>query len=295
LCSAFSTGDKIRIYATTGGILCDTTTLSASVATDETIAISGTNITTRVYKVTVSAAALDKEILELINTTYDLSDNSSSITNRVVVDNLSRNSAGFTFDNVIIRNTRSRGILVKTTGVTIKNCTFQNLAHTGIVICSESEWGESTAAQNITVKKCIFDNTGAVCNYTNRTDLCPIWIGTGDSLVAENRLPYRNITVDGCIFMNNKSRYAITVNSALNVKITNNTFGEVSGERYPSNIATSINIDHAMNVEISGNIYTPHLKNQSVTKAIKATNYINIFGSDVVDESGNKLFSNDVQ
>lgn len=257
-CSKFQIGDSIRIYTARGEILCETKVLSAAVLVDELspLRIEGTSVETNVYKVTVSASSLDQEVLNIINTQYDLNDNSSALTNRVIVDNISRNCVGFTFDNVVIRNTRSRGILVKTDNVTIKNCTFQNLAHTGIVICTEPDWGESTAASNTTVSKCIFDNTGAICDYTDRMDLCPIMIGTdGSTAVQDNTLPYRNITIDGCTFLNNKSKYAITVRSAQNVTITNNNFGAVVGESV-SKKPTTVYVNMSKNVTILGNTYT---------------------------------------
>lgn len=287
-CSKFEPGDKIKVYSARGEILCETFVTSASEHV-EVINIAGTSVSTNVYKVNVSASALDKEILEIINTQYDLSDNSSSTENRVMVDNLSHNCVGFTFDNVIIRNTRSRGILVKTTDVTIKHCTFQNLAHTGIVICVEPDWGESTAASNVNVLKCVFDNTGAICDYLTRVDLVPIYIGTGSETVKENTLPYKNITIDGCKFLNNKSRYAITAHSTQNLTIVNNTFCEIVDEsvmRFP----VSIYIQKSMNVTISGNTFTPNLKDQSITKIVKITSSKNILGSDTVDADGNTLF-----
>jgi hypothetical protein len=233
------------------------------------------------------------EVLETISE-YDLSDNSSSTANRVMVDNLSRNCVGFTFDNVVIRNTRSRGILVKTTNVTIKNCTFQNLAHAGLVICVEPEWGESTAASDVLVSKCIFDNTGAVCDYLDRVDLVPIYIGTsGTGELASNRLPYKNITIEGCKFLNNKSRYAITANSTYGLTIRNNTFCEIVGET-ARRLPTTIYIRHSMNVTIANNTYTPNLKDESLTKLIKIVDTKNVSGSDTIDSNGDTLFPSTV-
>ena len=291
-CRPFVKGDIIKIYSARGEILCETSVLSDAVLVSDMspLQIEGTKVQTNVYKVTVSASALDKEVLEIINTEYDLSDNSSSLTNRVLVDNVTYNSAGFTFDNVVIRDTRSRGILVKTHGITIKNCTFQNLAHTGLVICAEPEWGESTAANNVVVSKCIFDNTGAICDYVSRKDLCPIMIGTDASTEAKaNKLPYKNITIDGCLFKNNKSRYAITVRSAQNVTITNNVFEPIVNESI-SRMPTTLYINTSMNVMISNNTYTPSLGNGNVTKIFEINKCVGISGSDVVDSNGSHLF-----
>ena len=206
-----------------------------------------------------------------------------------MVDNLSYNSGGFTFDNVVIRNTRSRGILIKTDGVTVKHCTFQNLAHAGLVICTEPEWGESTAASNVTVSKCIFDNTGAVCDYIRRTDLVPIWIGTGSTSVSANTLPYKNIVIDGCKFQNNKSRYAITVHSVQNLTVTNNEFCPIVDES-SLRLPTTLYIRKSMNVNISGNKFTENIDGKSVTNVIKVESSIGITGSDVIDGNGEPLF-----
>ena len=294
LCTSFKSGDTIKIYSARGEILCETAVLSSSAIVSEMspLRIEGTSVQTNVYAVTVNASALDKEVLEIINTEYDLNDNSSSLENRVLVDNISHNSAGFTFDNVLIQNTRSRGILVKTHNVTIKSCTFKNLAHTGLVICTEPEWGESTAANNVTVSRCVFDNTGAICDYINRKDLCPIMIGTSGSTVAKtNTLPYKNITIDGCLFKNNKSRYAITVRSAQNVTITNNVFEPIVNESI-SRMPTTLYVNTSMNVTISDNTYTPSLGNASVTKIFEINKCVGIGGTDVTDKDGVHLFPN---
>ncbi len=293
-CVKFSIGDKIRVYTAQGALLCETTVISDAVLVESMspITIEGTTVTTNVYKVNVSASAINKETLELINTSYDLNDNSSSLTNRVLVDNLSRNSSGFTFDNVLIRNTRSRGILVKTTDVTIKNCTFQNLAHTGLVICAEPSWGESTAATNTLVSKCVFDNTGAVCDYVNDTEFVPIMIGedgVGGVKVGDKTLAYRNITIDGCKFINNKSRYAITVYSALNVSITNNTFCEIVDES-ALKIPTTILAQMSMNINIADNTFSPNFTTGSITKIIKIVGCKGVFGSDVTNDDGSPIF-----
>ena len=290
-CKKFSRGDRIRVYSARGEILCETYVTSDAVLVEDMspITIEGTSITTNVYKVTVSASSIDSEILKIINTQYDLSDNSSDLANRVMVDNLSYNSGGFTFDNVVIRNTRSRGILIKTDGVTVKNCTFQNLAHAGLVICTEPEWGESTAASNVTVSKCIFDNTGAVCDYIRRTDLVPIWIGTGSTSVSANTLPYKNIVIDGCKFQNNKSRYAITVHSVQNLTVTNNEFCPIVDES-SLRLPTTLYIRKSMNVNISGNKFTENIDGKSVTNVIKVESSIGITGSDVIDNNGEPLF-----
>jgi hypothetical protein len=287
---AFQKGDKILVYTSNGKMLCDTVCLSASLYSGEILKF-GSDIglkveySNAVYQVTVSTDALDMSVLE----GFDLSDNHYRMDNKVIVDNTSVASSGFNFDNVVVQNIRSRGILVKTTDATVKHCTFRNLAMTGNLLSPEYSWGESTVARNILIYKCLFDNTGFQHDDITNTTLAPISISSRATKVGDYNLPIDNVTIDGCKFTNNKNRYAIHVNSAQNVRIINNTFDPIVGEAAPSRLGVSININVAKNVEISGNTFSPNA-NGNIQKVIKAKEYINIYGSDVTDENGESLF-----
>ncbi len=279
-CQPISEGDRVLIYTGTGVTFCDTKALTSEVAVEDyDFIISPEGKTPRHYydtvkKFTVATDALNMAAIE----GFDLSDNHYDMKNKVLVDNLSRNSAGFKFDNVLVRNTRSRGILVKTVGATIENCTFQNLGHTGVLLSVEFVWGESSVSQDVSVTNCLFDNVGFINKgFANKT-LAPVAIKGLSSTVSEESLLYKNILIEGNKFINNKNNYAVTVNSAQNVKIRNNVFEESVGESegHPRMV---IDVETAMNVEISDNVCSKYLS--SIINGITAKNYRNLRINDV--------------
>ena len=281
-CQPISEGDRVLIYTGTGVTFCDTKALTSEVAVEDyDFIISPEGKTPRHYydtvkKFTVATSALNMAAIE----GFDLSDNHYDMKNKVLVDNLSRNSAGFHFDNVLVRNTRSRGILVKTVGATIENCTFQNLGHTGVLLSVEFVWGESSVSQDITVRKCLFDNVGFINkNVANKT-LAPVAIKGLSSTVSEESLLYKNILIEGNKFINNRNHYFVTVNSAQNVKIRNNVFEETAGET-EDNPHLVIDVETAMNIDVSDNTHSKYLK--SINDGITAKNYRNLSINNVLD------------
>ena len=96
--------------------------------------------------------------------------------------------------------------------------------------------------------------------------------------MSEDTLLYKNILIEGNRFKNNTHDYQININSAENVRIINNVF-EAHKNENEEKTRKVINIDTAMNVEISGNRYSRFLKN--VKDGIDAKNYKNVFGSDI--------------
>lgn len=281
-CISFSKGDRVFIYNSNGQRVCDTPALSdATLVEDTTVTVSDDKMTRDVkirhFETTVATNALNLSCLE----GYDLTDDHYRMDNKVLVDNLSRNSVGYIYDNVTIRNTRSRGILFKTMNITAQNCTFKNLAHTGCLLSVEYVWGESTVGCNATIRKCVFDNVGFINNYDFYLPLAPISIVGFSKTVSEDTLLYKNILIEGNRFKNNTHDYQINVNSAENVRIINNVFEahQRENEQKPRKV---INIDTAMNVEISGNRYSRFLKD--IKDGITAKNYKNVHGTDITLE-----------
>ena len=280
-CSPFLKGDRIRVYTSTGILVCDTHTLSdAEIVGDHEFTITNTKGEPKVYQskyrtVTVETAAVNFDALE----GYDLSADHYEMKNKVLVDNLSRNSCDFTFDNVIIQNTRSRGMLMKSTGVTAKNCTFKNLAHTALYLSTEKEWGESTVCSDITIQNCVIDHTGFINNYDWLPFLAPVSIVGPESEVSRETLLCKNITVDGNRFLNNTHDYRVTVDHAQNVKIRNNYFapGLYENQTKPRKV---ILVKSSIDVEISDNRYSPYLE-ADMSRKITIEKSENVFGTDL--------------
>ena len=284
-CTNFEKGNHIfAVSASTGKILCDTTCLdNAQQGIELKFTIDEREYSTFVYKVLVATKDVDFSAVEGI----DLSDNHYKMDNKILVDNISKNSAGFSFDNTLIANKRARGILVKTRDASIKNCTFRNIAGTGILMSIESIWGESTFAKNVNIEKCLFDHVGYINrSYTVGTH-SPICIsGIGED-IANINLACSDIRIDGCKFVNNEHERAITIYAAQNIKITNNDFGYrvVNGEHA---VGIAVNMHSVKNILIDGNKYVDQVLD--ITAVIKGTNYMNLTGKDTIGESGQSLF-----
>ena len=310
--SNFRKGDKIFVYASNGKILCDTVALEGyEVFSDQKYTMMTVNYTYQgqptqlvyscyLYAVKVSSDSIEWVIDEDGNETdeavalegYNLMDNSYKMDHKVLVDNITLNSCGFEFDNVLVQNTRSRGILVKTRDAVVKNCTFRDLAMTGVLLSVETTWGESSVPQNVLIQGCLFDKTSGSFGSESTMKYAPIAIeGLGELsdkvIVSENTLPCKNITIIGNKFVNNQNNYCITMSAAQGITIRDNVFSARPDDT-AKKFGRAIYIKGCMNVEISGNTYSEFAVdaegNPDVTKAILAVNYKGLSGIDVVNK-----------
>jgi hypothetical protein len=263
-------GDKIYVYTNKGEVVCDTTVLSATQQNlvDQPFELEGRACKYSTYTVTVNTSDINWNALyvngDKSQSRYDLSDNDYNPKNKVFVDNMSQNSSGGIFDNVLVRNTRSRGFLIKNDGAVIKNCTFQNIAQTAVKLSNELIWGESSVPRNTQILNCLFDHVG----YDNKNyDVdynAPIAIEIEQNGSGKN---CNNIIIDGCKFINNEQRYAIHAQNAQGITISNCDFGNVTG----GYSGYAISLENVKDVNIYGNEYnnnTPTTEKnvQNVTK-----------------------------
>jgi hypothetical protein len=245
---------------------------------------AGGNITVSyadyIYEVKVNRDAVDFDALE----GFDPLCNGYAYEDKIIVDNLSANSSNFTYDNVLIQNTRTRGIVAKAVGVTLRSCTFRNISCAGVLLAPEPSWGEGTVPRDILIEGCIFDNTG---NYERTQSqlkkACIAVMGVGevsnDITVSNDTLPCSNIKIIGNKFINNNNNYAIVLNAVQDVVVKNNVFVERDDES-ESRVGKAIYINSCMNIEVSGNVYSKFAEND-VTKVITVTNYDGLTGDDV--------------
>ena len=286
-CADFKVGDRVFIYTAAGQLVCDTPALSATQYlgsesfswADHGFPEAGTG-TVEKRSVTVDMASINMAAIAGL----DLRDNHHRTDNKVLVDNMSQASNGFKFDNCKFQNIRSRGLLIKASGGTIQNCTFRNFGMSCAAILYEIWWGESGVTENMLVDRNLIDHTGF---FENRDNYSPISIeGLGQS-VDEDYLLYKNITISNNRIINRTTNYAVYINSAKDVKIINNYFGEFVGNDFTNHTEAPesasapkpvIHINGAMNVEISGNRYplTGSIQDQIVAERNK-----NVYGSDV--------------
>lgn len=281
LCYSFSVGDRVYIYTSKGQLVCDEPALSATEVKD-TVTFNwsdhgetGNETTGQVkrYTVTIQGDTFNQDALE----GYDLENNSWRATHKVLVDNMSMASSGFLFDNTMVRNIRSRGLLIKTSRATIKNCSLINIGMGAIAIHYEIYWGESGVTEDLTVQNNLIQNTG----YFNNTDIySPISIyGLNASRTEDDFLLYQNITITGNHIQDRTTNYAVYVNSVKGVTIAGNTFGPRKGYTNDTDTSPAIHINAAKDVTISGNTYPTKL--QSALTRVAIENAVNINGTDM--------------
>ena len=305
----FGMGDKIFIYTHHGHIICDTVTVdkfsvaendpAGAVDPKDTVYTDGSKtcyVYPTVFKVKVATKDINwSEIIDSEgNIRYAVNDNSYTPENIVYVDNITQSAGGYTVDNMVVRDSHSRGFLIKSRDIEIKHCTFNRVSLSGILMRPEMHWGESSFATNVSIEQCLFDSVGFIHNGINdREQACIRIQGTSD-IASEQTLPIRNISITGCKFTNNEQRYAILLNSAQSVCIKNNVFDKTVKTQLADMDGTAVFIDTCMNVEISGNKYNYSHYNGDIKNVVSGANYANIFGSDVTDDNGNAIFSDNV-
>ena len=300
-CEPFIKGDRVYIYTASGRLVCDAPAIYGTIAYIEngvaktevnldryerTKDKGGThaNCTFAYYEVVVDSSAVNFDAIEGLDLTLNSADNEQ----KVLIDNMSMASNGFFFDNCAIRNIRSRGLLIKASEGTLQNCTFQNVGMACAALLYEINWGESGVSENITITRNLMDHTGYFIKYTtgNGDRYSPIAIYGLGSRVDEDYLLYKNIAITENVIRNRVTEFAVYVNSARDVIIKDNDFGyHIDGESEET-YTRAIHINGAMNIEISGNIYTSFF--EAVDERIIAEHCKNIFGADV-EEGGVSL------
>ena len=279
LCPPFKVGDHILAYASNGKTLCNTRVLSATNKVGELeFTITGPwhskDYTSEIFEILVPTVDVNFDAVE----GYDLEDNHYRIDNKVFVDNLDRNSAGYLFDNVLMQDARGRGILVKTVNARVVNCTFRNMLHAGVMFSAEPTWGESSVPQNVVIEKCLFDHTGYTNEDYDNIRMTPIAVYGQGTILSEECLLYRDLYVRNCRFINTVQSNFVYVQSAQKVYIENNVFerADYVTHENPSKILVA---DTALDIIFKGNTYPTdaHIEDRVVAK-----NYKNIVIEDEV-------------
>lgn len=274
----FSEGDRIYVYTSKGELVCDTTTLEASKNEDDLVEIY--DLTPMRYIINVKSVKVPTDEVNFAALEgYDLTDNHYDMTNKVIVDNIDHCSEGFTIDNLMVRNSTARGVLIKTINSTVKNSTFRNVTSTGNLLSIESSWGESTVSRNIVISNCLFDNTGFNTEDPIRAPIAISGLSTYGNANVDT-LRTHNILITGCEFREYGHNFGIYVNGAQDVRIIDNVF-DPEDAADPGNF---IKILTAIDIEISGNKYRDSNGNLSSITNIDAEDYTFIHGTDVGDE-----------
>ena len=293
VCPPYRVGDRVYIYTAAGRLVCDTPALTATeqVGTAKST-FNGTVM--NLYQVQVKAEDVNLDALD----GYNLMDDSWESTHKVLVDNMSRASGGFLFDNLLVQNVRSRGLLLKASGGEIRNCTFRNIAKLAISALYEIYYGESGVTEDVVITRNLIDNVGFGLSENGLYYHYPIGIqGLGNGTVQEDFLLCKNIEISYNKFINtpekpfvhagdaDRNNYAIYLRNVRDARIIGNDFGMVVDEN-PSYPMRGVRLDGAMNVEISGNTYSYNTLPEMI---VGGAHYINVYGDDVT-LAGEKLY-----
>ncbi len=301
-CANFEKGDIVFIYAPSGQVLCETPAIEVyqrvGASNSNTLEINGVKQQYSRYSVKVDANAINWDALidPISGEAYKFQNaNVPHKNNQIItVDNLSKNASGFTMDNVIVHNGHSRGFLIKACDVTIKHCTFKNVSYAALLITPEAGWGESTITRRMLIDKCLFENTGYMSNQVFEKEFACISIFGTSTIAREDMLPMDDITITGCKFTNNRQRFAIYLDSVKNVTIKDNIFDDNDLSFRPDVTGAAVLLGTCANIELSDNTYNyAHFKDD-INNVVYGNNYVNIFGTDVTGEDGNKLIPDKV-
>ena len=283
-CIPHKQGDRVYVYTSKGELVCDTAALTEAVSyasipsTHPHADLKGKTVTR--YAVTVKTADVNFDALA----GYDLKDDSHEATHKVLVDNRSMGSSGFLYDNMMVQNNRSRGLLIKSSDGVIKNCTFRNIAKVAVAIIYEIQWGESGASENLRVENCLIDHTSYSPNTNSSYEHVAIDImGLSKGETEEKYLLYRDIYLIGNVFINRdttQTPYAVYIQGAKNVYLRDNDFGVGESED-----CRAIWVNGVANIELSGNFYPPAVEGL-LSEYVHGEHYKNIYGTDVSDENG---------
>lgn len=268
LCAPFSKGDRVYVYTSIGKLLCDSPALSDGRPTG--VYVNEYGVEGNSFEVDVKAA--DFDVASCAG--YDMETDAPNAA-KILIDNMTRASNGFAFDNVLVQNIRSRGLLLKASNGTVIHCTFRGIGMSCIAILYEIYWGESGVSEYLLIKDNDFDNTGF---YRNVPRYAPLAIEGLGSQASDDYLLYHNIRFEGNRMRRRGADYAVYLNSARQIEFINNDFGTAAGETAEKPLP-SVFVNCAKDIEFSGNTYSPFMKEER--GRIVAQGNRHIFGTDI--------------
>jgi hypothetical protein len=175
-----------------------------------------------------------------------------------------------------VRNIRSRGLLIKGSNATIKNCSLINIGMSAIAIHYEIQWAESGVTENLEVKNNLIQHTGY---FKNQDIYSPISIYGLGTQAAEDFLLYKNISITGNHIVDRTTTYALYINSAKDITVAGNDFGCRMGYTVNNDLSPAVHIYCAKDLEFNDNIYPANATSDS--QRIYSTNATLIYGTDL--------------
>ena len=289
-------GEKVVVYTADGALVLDAVAISDSTVAHklkndpDLVADGGSEyLETRHVKVRYTEChtdALEKYLPYLDEYTDDKSAILDSCYNRwefeykVYFIFAEKMSEGTYFDNIKMSGGRAHGTMVRTNNVTIKNCTFENIAEAAIAVVFLPYWGcEATLVQNMVIENNLFSNIGFA--EPDSKDHAAISIDAPGDLDITKTPLFRNITIRGNVIKNRANNWGIFVEGIDGVVIENNDLGRIADMEGTGGKKIGLRIENCLNVKIEKNKYpnptTP------IKMAIEISNVKGLTGKDVDD------------
>lgn len=261
----YEVGENVLIYTSTGKLIAETvvTAVGDTFTAADKMGNEGKFMTIKIPKTAIATDALDG---------FDL-DNAYSDAHKILIHSLDRMGDGIFFDNVKFENIRSRAALVKSTGVTIQNCSFYDIGMAAIGMNFEIRYGESGFVNDVVIQNNYFENTGYFNNYTYYSPIsvdAPTVQGEDDYLLSSN------IKIEGNVIRNRGTTNAIFLRGAEKVSIKYNDFGKIKNTTAGCDVFGLF----VKNVELKGNTYSTG----DATTATVFSGYRNVSGQDLLLE-----------
>jgi hypothetical protein len=267
---AFRKGDRVFSYTSNGRVVCDAEVLdNGYIFSDEIYQLMSYDYEYRGEKRTLNWSCKLQAVkirTEEVNFKalegYDLNDDSAEPDHRIIVDNVSRASGDYTFDNVLVTHTRARGVAVKSRNVTIKNCTFREIGCAGVMLSCEEAWSENTVAVNTTVKNCLFDNTSRKFELNHDMKFGAFAIEGLGGLSrkvkpAGDEYACSRVLLEDNLFINNSHDFDIAICEAQDVIVRNNTFSNHVNDAGEEFLGVPVKAVTCYNLTFEGNKFSP--------------------------------------
>ncbi len=281
-------GNKVLLYSLgSGEIICDAVALSNT--TSDGTRTTKWNTEVRCYKFTVAADTVNWNAYESFVARGVMDDPADKISAddshledyKIAVENRTYACEDSRFDNCLIQNTRSRGLLFKNSIVRVTNCTFRNMA-AAISIRNEGEWGEASFSRDVEIKNNLMEYTGhrGEAPTNSAISICGVGANSRVTLPLDD-LRTGEILIEGNVMKNRAAEYAVSLLGVYNVTIRNNDFGSFKKIDMDGLVRQkmTLQIDQCNGITLEGNTYPDPMMANSAS--VTANRYIGLGGKDI--------------
>lgn len=299
-CTPFTAGQNIVVYTANGGLVLDGTTMTAAVSGPKVtndLETGGQYPTIDTYRVKVKINEYHEDVLADYAAYLDpySASNSGILPSKyngpeeqykVYVHNNSQAAAGCHIDNTKVSCGRARAALIKSSDVTIENCTYEHIGLAAVGVYYETLWGESAMSRNVTVRNNVISHGGYRSPDATSNASSPITVEAPGKLNLNKTALYSNVVITGNIIKDRATRYAISVRSVSDLVIENNDLGTINEMGLPAQKAT-IRLEYVAGAKIEGNLYpdkTMPIKSTLTLSVVKGLTGADVDNGDMFPE-----------